>query len=179
MLEIEHKYMIGSLDFHSMKLVWADAIKVEEIHQIYLRSEKGTTLRVRRIKEFGKNKYKYVFTRKKAISPGVNDEFERTIKKKEYISLLKKADPDKAIIIKTRYSFSYKSQIFELDIFHGNLTGIILLEIELDRVGAKIDLPTFLDITKDVTKLKGWKNSSMAKVSAKHQNAAKIIKGEK
>lgn len=158
-----------------MKLVWTNAAKVESIHQFYLNSKKGYTHRLRSLQKFGGDKVKYLYTIKKNISPGVNEENEKYISQSEYWNLAEKADKTKAPISKTRYTFDYDNQLFELDVFEKELEGLIILEIELNNIGDRVHLPPYLTNVKEVTKLKSYRNSYMAKLALKFNNAGKML----
>jgi CYTH domain-containing protein len=158
-----------------MKLVWTNACKVENIHQFYLNSKKGYTHRLRSLQKFGGDKVKYLYTIKKNISPGVNEEDEKYISKDEYWNLAENADKTKAPISKTRYTFNYSNQLFELDVFEKELEGLIVLEIELNDMGDRVHLPPYLTNVKEVTKLKSYRNSYMAKLALKFDNAGKML----
>jgi len=149
-----------------MKCVWNNASKVEHIRQFYLKSKKGFTHRVREVRGLGSNKTKYLYTIKKAVSPGVNEENEKDISKDRYWYLIsERSAQDKLPIHKTRYTFDFENQVFELDIFENKLEGLAVLEIELDHIGTRVSLPPFLKVVREVTKLKSYKNSHMAKLS--------------
>ncbi len=165
-LEIEKKFLIKfPLPFHSMKEVWNHAIKVEEIHQFYLKSAKGVTDRIRDSIEFGIDSSIYYRTIKTNVSPGINEEEEFILTKKEYDHFCELCDESMFPIWKTRYTFDYDNQIFELDIFHKRLDNLIILEIELDDINCEVRLPPFLCVLNDVTMNKKYKNSNLAKLS--------------
>ena len=67
-------------------------------------------------------------------------------------------------ISKTRYCFIYEKQFFELDIYPETMSkDFAILEIELNNIDDKVVLPPFLDIVKDVTEDKSYRNHSLAK----------------
>ena len=176
MLEVERKFLIKSpLSFQNMKLVWTNAIKVEDMHQFYLNSKKGYTHRLRSLQKFGGDKVKYLYTIKKTITPGVNEENEKFISQSEYWNLAEKADKTKAPIFKTRYTFKHNTQVFELDVFEKELENLIVLEIELNDLKDKVYLPPYLTKVKEVTKLKSYRNSYMAKLALKFNDAGKML----
>lgn len=161
-----------------MKLVWSNAIRVDHIIQYYLRSEKGVTRRLRILRQFGDSEYKYIHTVKRNIASGINEEDENEIPFNKFQELGTSAhlDNSKAAVCKTRYTFEYKDQVFELDVFEEQLEGLVLLEIELDSMDDKVNLPPFLNILKEVTDDERYRNSRMAKfIKAKKRKAGKIL----
>lgn len=180
-LEIERKFLIKMpLTFQSMKLLWKHTTKVDHIAQYYLRSDKGITRRLRVLREFGSNEYKYIHTIKKNIASGINEEDENEIPLNRFQELATSAtlDMSKATIFKTRYTFEYQNQVFELDIFEDKLEGLVLLEIELDSMDEKIKLPPFLTIAKEVTDDDRYRNSRMAKFAkSKKGKLGKLLSG--
>lgn len=148
-----------------MRLVWLDAERVDHISQFYLLSDKGVTKRLRSLRPFGTREYQYIYTVKTNIAPGINEEDEKEISYDEFEDLAHRSNVDhtKATLFKTRYTFDYDDQMFELDIFEKELEGLALLEIELDDMSDKVKLPPFLDIVKEVTEDKKYRNSKIAK----------------
>lgn len=170
-LEIERKFLIKTpLTIQNMRLVWLDAISVDHIYQFYLHSEKGVTRRLRSIRPYSSppkmKSYKYIYTVKTNIAPGINEEDEKEVSLDEYEELAHRSNVDnsKAAIYKTRYTFEYENQVFELDVFEKELEGLALLEIELDSMEDKVILPPFLNVVKEVTEDKRYRNSRIAKM---------------
>lgn len=165
-LEIERKFLIRTpLTLKNMRLVWLDAESVDHIYQFYLHSEKGVTKRLRALRPYGTREYKYIYTIKTNIAPGINEEDEKEVSFDEYEDLAHRSNVDnsKSTIYKTRYTFNYDDQVFELDVFEKQLEGLALLEIELDSMDDKVTLPPFLNIIKEVTEDKRYRNSRIAK----------------
>ncbi len=164
-----------------MKAIWGSAIKVEHIIQYYLRSSKKVTRRLRVLRAFGSTEYKYIHTIKKNISSGINEEDENEISLSQYQEWGSSVyrDMSKDPICKTRYTFKYDNQVFELDMFEEALEGLVVLEIELDSMDEKIKLPDFLNVEKEVTSDERYRNSKLAKlVKAKKHKAMKILNRE-
>lgn len=178
-LEIERKFLIKApLNFKTMKSVWANATSVDKIVQYYLRSDKGVTRRLRVLCELGSNEYKYIHTVKKNIASGINEEDEHEISLNNFQELATSAtlDMSKAAICKTRYTFDYDNQVFELDVFEESLEGLVLLEIELESMDVKVNLPPFLNVVKEVTEDERYRNSRLAKlVKNKKRKAIKAL----
>lgn len=177
-LEIERKWLIKfPLSFECMKEVWSHAIKVEDIHQFYLKSAKGITDRIRESVEFGRDLESATFYRtiKTNVAPGINEEEELILTEDEYDHFAELADQDLNPVSKTRYTFNYKEQIFELDIFNKKLKGLAVLEIELDSMETEVLLPEFLCALLEVTGNKKYKNSNLAKLDS--LQAKKLITG--
>jgi CYTH domain-containing protein len=118
----------------------------------------------------GKTKEEYHFNQKIPTGDtGVHQEKEHTISEKEYHNSLKKADPNKCAVEKTRFVFRWHDQDFELDLFKGHLKGLAILELEMDDKDDTVELPPFLKLIKEVTKDRNFTNYSLADKSLKNK----------
>lgn len=157
-LEIERKFLIKIPNISELaKLV---NINKSEIVQTYLTTtDKKVERRVRQRGTTGD--YSYYYTEKQHISSGTREEKERKISEREYLNFLMEADTTKHQVRKDRYCFIYKDRYFELDIYPF-WDSKAILEIEVDNLNEKVELPDFIDIIKEVTDDKQYKNSSLA-----------------
>ena len=145
-MEIECKYLIEETpsDFKNFPS--------KRIRQGYI-----STTPVIRIRQLGDD---YILTIKgKGLL--AREEFELFISEDEFINLSKKVDNH--IIDKTRYYIPYQNYIIELDIFHAQLEGLILAEVEfpsIEEANAFIP-PKWMktDVTQDPT----YQNSNLSK----------------
>lgn len=69
------------------------------------------------------------------------------------------------VIDKTRYYYQTEHHVVEVDVFHGNLEGLIIAEIEVASIDTKLYLPDWLVGTKDVTTDYNYANASLATTS--------------
>ncbi|MCB0413391.1 MAG: CYTH domain-containing protein [Bdellovibrionales bacterium] len=65
------------------------------------------------------------------------------------------------LIEKTRYIYVYKDQTFEIDVFHGENKGLVIIELELEDKNSKVDLPPFIGM--EVTGDPKYYNAYLAK----------------
>lgn len=163
-IEQERKFLIKSFaDKASEKLVLSS--KSFEIIQWYLpRDDQNRSPRVR-LKYYLTPRgpvNTFFYTRKKSISPGICEEEEKEINFKEFNKLIKKADPKKTAVEKTRYILPYEGNIFEFDMFKGLNKGLMILEVELENMASEIKLPNYFIIDKEVTGDKSYSNRSLA-----------------
>ena len=158
--EIEKKLLIKKPTKEELKTM--GVINKSTIIQTYLLSGNDTV--ERRIRQRGKDgDYSYYYTEKRETgTSGERIETEKKITAKEYISLMADTDFSKHQIVKTRYCFIYKNQYFELDIYPFDNKKAIL-EIELGDINDKFELPEFIEVIKDVTDDKRYKNNYIAK----------------
>jgi CYTH domain-containing protein len=127
---------------------------VQQVHivQYYLKGKHPED--VERIRARGQSGgFTYYHTVKRDIRSGVRTEIERQITQAEYLTFLRRADPNFGKIDKTRYCFVWENQYFELDSFQ-DPAGLTLLEIELTDEHDSVSLPDFLkghvtDVTDD------------------------------
>ena len=120
-----------------------------EITQTYLVAEPGCEVRLRRRAWQGKNVY--VHTTKKNLANGEELVTERQIRSNLYQSLLQQADPYRQEIQKTRKSFIWKGQYFELDNFQRPVGGLMILETKGITEQEAVNFPPFIKVVKDVT----------------------------
>ena len=123
-MEIERKYLVESLPEN------LEGFPHVEIEQGYLCT--SPTLRIRRMGNV------CILTVKEKLSPSllqpstpiINREEEFTLSDEAYLRLKTKCDG--RMVLKTRYRIPITDTPFtaELDIFHGDHTGLILVEVE-------------------------------------------------
>jgi len=153
--EIERKFLI---EYPNISWLEKNCKKLEII-QTYLNSNNDEEVRVR---QRGLNgNYIYSQTIKRTINELKRIEIEKRLSKDEYLNLLMNADTDKHPIRKTRYCLVYKNQYFEIDIYpFWNDKAIV--EIELNNENQEIEFPNELNIIKEVTNDRNYKNVSLA-----------------
>lgn len=135
--EIERKYLVKDTQFIK------DSFKQYKIKQGYLSTDPERVVRVR-IKE---SKGFITIKGKSNKSGTTRFEWEKEIDILEAESLLEIALP--GVIDKTRYLVNFKNQIFEIDVFYGDNSGLILAELELLNEEQEVYLPKW--ITEEVT----------------------------
>ena len=157
-IEIERKYVI-------MRPTEAELSKMpeytkSEITQIYLSSEKGKTRRIRKRTKNGKAAY--TETEKIRIDKMSSEETEREISKEEFDSLAREMKKNTRPIEKTRYTFVYEGQLFEIDVYP-EWKKTAILETELDKRERKVAFPPIITILEDVTGNRAYSNASMSR----------------
>lgn len=153
-LEIERRFLIAMPDPELLK-----DVPHSNIEQIYLLGEKGSTERVRK-RSYG-NCDTYTHTIKRRISNISREEKESEINADEYATLLKRADPKRRCISKTRYCIEYGGKLFELDLFPFWRDRAIM-EIELGSEDENFSLPPQFTIIKEITNDRRYTNASLA-----------------
>lgn len=166
-LEIEKKYRLKKSGLQFMSF---PSTKVE-IEQMYLLDQS-------RIRRRGVEGYyaagvwvpqpAWVYTRtvKRERPEGGRYETEERITAWEYKEMSMQRDKSRAVIKKTRTCFLDGGRYFELDEFHAPhwIKGVLLLELELDHddQSATVDIPSYLEVTDDVTEDSEWSNFALA-----------------
>lgn len=149
MIEIERKFLVSNL-----AQCLSQAQGSSHMTQGYLSLDPARTVRVRHTPSQS-------FLTIKGPSNAKGDtrwEFEYTIPQEEAQQLLKFC-ADK-IIKKIRHRVPYGNHIFEVDVFEGALSGLVLAEVELGSSDESLDLPSW--IGKEVTGDKRFYNSQLA-----------------
>ena len=133
---------------------------ISEITQTYLVAEPGCEVRLR--KRGWQGKYVYVHTTKTPVSETECVQTERQISNNLYTSLLQQADPYRQTIQKTRHSFIWKGQYFELDTFSHPLQGLRILETKGVASDESVKFPPFIRVVEDITGNKRYYNYNIA-----------------
>lgn len=135
MLEIERKFLVNR---------WAELAPLLsegiEIHQAYILESEDRSLRIRKK---GKRTFLTLKFGKDALR---REEFEYEIPASDAETLFSHCHP---ILQKTRYELTVGSHLWEIDVFHQSLEGLILAEIELNDEHAPFELPFW--VGKEVT----------------------------
>ncbi len=158
-LEIERKYLIEYPD-----ISWLESLpncRRVEIIQTYLRSENDDEVRVRQRGYEGN--YIYFLTTKRTVSDLKRVEIEKRLSEREYLDLLMNADTTKRQIRKDRYCLTYENRYFEIDVYPFWKDKAIA-EIELNDEAAEITFPKEINVIKEVTNDKSYRNSSLAEL---------------
>lgn len=151
--EIERKYLVNATDVAPLidgKLFF----RKREISQYYVVATKELAIRLR--KDEGDNHA--VLTVKSGGNALAVDEYEFKTPLSEYED--RRGERVGIEILKTRYEIEYEGHTFELDVFHGDLEGLVVVEVELDDADATVSLPTWVstEVTFDVR----YKNAMLA-----------------
>ena len=164
-IEIERKYLIEYPDLEWLENnPYARRIDIE---QTYLTAPENEEYRVRKRGEGGH--YIYCETVKKTISDTRRIEIERRLSENDYLDLLKyNRDPSRVPIRKTRYCLSYDRQYFEIDLYPFWKDRAIV-EIELSEEEQEVRFPPELHVIREVTGDPTYKNASLARYAAGHE----------
>ncbi len=156
-IEIERKYVIKMPDFDLLRQ--ERGYTESEILQIYIESQEGVTHRIR------KRSYKgltvYTETKKSRIDFISSIEEENEISEERFAELSEKIKTGTAPIIKTRHTFLYNENTFEIDVYQ-NRKGSAVMETELENREAAPEMPPFIEIIKEVTGDYRYSNAAMA-----------------
>ncbi|MBW2608650.1 MAG: CYTH domain-containing protein [Deltaproteobacteria bacterium] len=129
-IEIERKFLVKDDS-------WRLSARGKKYHQGYLNSNKDRTVRVRTIDDKG-------YLTIKGIAKGaVRVEYEYEIPVAEARAMLDELC-EKPIIEKSRYKIEYQQLVWEVDEFHGENRGLIIVEVELDTEDQKFAKPEWV-----------------------------------
>lgn len=65
------------------------------------------------------------------------------------------------VVSKTRYLVPCGEVVFEVDVYHGPLEGLVTAEVELSSIHQDISIPSW--VGEDITSIGSYKNASLAK----------------
>ena len=157
-LEIEKKFVVGHYDQTKLP----EGSVTVDISQTYLQTTPGgDPERVRARTYLGSTTYYHAT--KRTISPGVRSEIERIISVDEYVRLLGRADTSRRAIRKSRTCFVYNGRYYEVDVF-ADSKGLILMEVELNDLSEKVEIPPCVSDAREVTADPAYENASLAKL---------------
>ena len=149
--ELEYKYLVKDNSFLEM------ATESYAIVQGYLSRAKGRSVRVR---TFGDKAY---FTVKGPNMKGIGrDEYEYEIPVSDALELLKLCPPP--VLQKTRYIALHEGNRWEVDVFHGDLEGLVTAELEVPSADYEFSLPPF--VGRDVSDDRRFRNSRLTTFEA-------------
>ena len=131
-----------------------------EITQTYLVADPDCEVRLRR-RSWG-GEVVNVHKTKKRISATEVLETERQVSNALYESLLQQADPYRATIRKTRRSFIWKGQYFEIDTFHQPVSNLVVLQTKGVAEQESVNFPPFIRVIKEVTGDQQYYNYNIA-----------------
>ena len=158
-LEIERKYVIEKPQIDKMRE--CGAYTSSEIVQIYLDAEPGVTRRVRS-RAHADGRVQYFETEKRKIDEMSAEEREREIIKAEFDNFSLQIAQETRPITKTRHTFDYLGQTFEIDIYP-EWERTCIMETEIPSRDTEVKMPSFIRILADVTGDKRYSNASMSR----------------
>lgn len=131
-MEIERKFLVNSQINEVLKGQTGKAIE-----QTYLSKSASLTVRVRIKGEKG-------FLTIKGKTSGISrEEFEYEIPLNEAKQMI--AQFAEKSISKERFEIRNNNHLWEVDVFHGHLEGLILAEIELQAEDEEFEIPSWID----------------------------------
>ena len=156
--EIERKFIIALPDLKMLSRL--EGYDKSEIEQTYLESPPHVTHRVRARRRA--NSVVFTETKKVRIDKMSAYEDEREITEAEFLTLCEDVAKDTTPVIKTRHTFTYRGQLFEIDIYP-NWKSTAIMETELPSEDTVVEIPAFIKIIKEVTGIKAYSNASMSR----------------
>ena len=149
MIEIERKFLVQSDAFKDQ------AFKSTRIVQGFLNTHKKRTVRVRLKGNDG-----FLTIKGESSSSGLSRfEWEKNIPEEEAEQLLQLCED--GVIDKIRYEVKVEEHVFEIDVFFGDNTGLIVAEVELSSENETFKKPNWLgqEVTGDIR----YYNSQLSK----------------
>ena len=158
-LEIERKYIIEKPSLDSMRE--CEGYEASDIVQIYLDSPIGVTRRIRS-RAYQDGRVQYFETEKRRVDKMSSQEREREITKADFDNYSLQIAADTRPIIKTRHTFMYLGQLFEIDVYP-EWERTAVMETELPSRDTEVEMPDFIHIAVEVTGDKRYSNAAMSR----------------
>lgn len=144
-MEIERKFLVSDVPDLSL-------YEYKDIEQVYVLTE--PVIRAR------KKNSDYILT-VKGQGKMVREEFELPLSSEAYDKLKEKAEG--VVITKRRYLIPYDKYMIELDIFSGELDGLVMAEVEFEKEEDARDFAAPKWFAEDVTEDSSYHNSNMSR----------------
>jgi adenylate cyclase len=164
-IEIERRFLV-KLPLKWYARPFLAFVDRKKIYQTYLKEERYIVSRIRCeiLYKFGEElaTTSFTYTRKNAVFPGMCEEDEIVLTPERYGAKAKVIDPTRNRIEKIRYMLPFYGRMFELDVFEGKLSGLSILEIELDSLDEKVYLPPYIKILKEITTDRWYSNYNLS-----------------
>lgn len=158
-IRIEKKFLVKKPDLE--KLLSQENCQRLFIKQTYLLSDKKEV--EKRLRQIGKDgNYNYFYGIKQNLSGSTSTILEEKVNKKEYKLLKSLANTRLREITKERICFIHDNLYFKLDIYHF-WKYVAILEVELTEENQEFKIPFLIDVIRDVTEDKSFKNRAMAR----------------
>ena len=157
-LEIERKFLIKYPDIAALQMM--PCYRVVHMEQSYLdASADFIGGRIRRVTDG--ERVRYIYTFKVKLTDLTRREFEREITEEEYRGLLRRKATGSITIEKDRHSFSFKGLTYELDVY-SFWDDKATLEAEVESEDTPIPIPPCVELIKEVTHDRRYRNSQLA-----------------
>lgn len=146
--EIERKFLLNNTVWEQWKEKATEGIRIV---QGYLSRRKESTVRVRIAGE-------EAWLTVKGVTEGdIREEYEYPVPIEDAERMIRMCED--GVVEKTRWKISYENLIYEIDIFEGRLSGLMLCEVELPERNMEIKLPPFVGV--EVTGDSRYYNSNL------------------
>lgn len=157
-LEIERKYLIKMPECSVLSL--QPGYFRTEMTQIYIATPDGFDGRIR--KSACEDGTVYTKTYKRDITDIKRIEIEQEISAQEYQRLTSYILENTKPIVKVRHSFEHDNKLLEIDIYEF-WDDRATLEIELTSEDEQVSLPDFIELIKEITCDKRYRNFALAR----------------
>lgn len=176
-IEIERKFRLRAAPGDAE--LAAHGAVAKRIEQVYLRpaatamprstdgSETGADAPGERVRRIGMvdGTVAYRRTTKRRTGAFTWDEVEDAIDEAAWADALRRADPDRRPIRKTRHVVAHGDQALEIDVFD-DPPGLVVVEVELRSEDEPVELPGWLGEWREVTPDRRYLNWSLARRDA-------------
>lgn len=152
--EIEYKFLIEDLHVAGTQVV----LSTEDILQGYLTSDPKLMVRVRLSKYHDERGEEAWITVKGPTIGLTRQEYEYQIPMADALEMMMLCGD--RIIEKTRYCIKHGDHVIELDMFGGELQGLVMAEVEVKSEDEKFEVPSWFG--RDVSHDPAYTNASLS-----------------
>lgn len=150
--EIERKYLVSSPDWQSANITSAKRLTQGYMTQSHPDVRSQPEARVRVVQQLADNNYpehSEAFITFKSKGTLTRKEVEMPVSVDQAKDLLEMCD--NRVLVKDRYCISEGGKVWEVDVYHGHLSGLVVAEVELTSENEKVDTPSWIgtELTED------------------------------
>ncbi len=159
--EIERKFLVEMPELAEVEKL--PGCRRVEIEQAYLPTTNDERLRIRKWVEDGQAIY--YKTRRRRVN-GQKIEVEERLAQRSYKEMLEEAGSALQLLHKTRYTFSYDGQLFQLDLYPFWQDQAVV-KLEQNEENGQVRLPPELKLIREVTGEREYKDYTLAALENK------------
>jgi CYTH domain-containing protein len=145
-IEIERKYLIADIDTSMLP-----DHRRTMIEQMFLLSKDvNLDRRLRAEARDGDVRY-YLVEKYLTSNPSIGFKRKEELGKRRFETLKNKIDPERGLVRKTRWEFTWNTHRFRIDKYDGPSEGLLMLEAVLSHEDEVIAIPEFCKVVREVT----------------------------
>uniref|UniRef100_A0A6B2L5P0 NadR/Ttd14 AAA domain-containing protein n=1 Tax=Arcella intermedia TaxID=1963864 RepID=A0A6B2L5P0_9EUKA len=170
------KFIATDVDINTIKAAGVDRVEQFQVEQTYLTpyspSESSPETNFQYLRRRGqKDSFSYTHHSQKSYDNNRSIFLSRAISGRDYLTLLKQADPARVTVTKDVKYFIWNNTYFELENYKVPNIGLSSLVVETDQPAEVIEFPPFIKVKGEVTSEPAFFSYSLAKTFKNNPSA--------